>query len=118
MKNPIRAILFIIVGIVAICFAVNIADAGVGSYVMTHSYGGDAYTGIQNAAAETGQNVKDLAELIRKGFQFLFWIWGLTMIASGISSFISVSVKVTKEENGSGQPKVTVDKNVVGECAN
>ena len=107
-------------GIVAIIFAVIIGNADVGTYVSTEYYGGDAYTGIQHAAAYTGQNVKDLAELVRKGFTFLFWLWGLTMIASGISSFISVSVTVIKQdkdENGQKVDKVVVDKTFAGELS-
>ena len=112
--------MFIVVGIVAIVFAVIIGKADVGTYVRTEYYGGDAFTGIQHAAAYTGENVKDLAEIVRMGFTFLFWIWGLTMIASGISSFISVQVTVIqrdKDENGQKVDTVIVDKTFSGELA-
>ena len=53
-------------------------------YVSKNYYGGDAYTGIQHAAAETGQNVRDLARINRFGFGSILLIGGLALIAFGI----------------------------------
>lgn len=44
---------------------------GVGSYANNMQYGGDAYTGIQNAAAQTARNVKALATIAKDGFGFV-----------------------------------------------
>ena len=52
----------------------------VGYWEASISYGGDAYTGIQNAAAQTANNVQDLAEIAAMGFGFLLISLGLFMI--------------------------------------
>ena len=64
----VKNILFILVGIVSIGLSISCFNADTGQYVSENYYGGDAYTGIQHAAAETGQNVRDLAKLAAKGF--------------------------------------------------
>lgn len=47
-----------------VCFATN-SSASNGSYESSKSYGGDAYTGIQNAAAQTANNVYYLSKNIQ-----------------------------------------------------
>lgn len=49
-------------------------------------YGGDAYTGIQNAAARTSQNVSQLAEIVKFGFTSLLRIIALILIGLGVSN--------------------------------
>lgn len=62
-------------------------------------YGGDAYTGIQNAAAQAANNVKDFAELTRVGFAEAFFIIGLLMILYfGLKFF-----EVLSERNAKGK---------------
>ena len=60
-KNFITGVIFIIAGIIAIAFAIVVISQAtsyyVGSYTWYETYGGDAYTGIQNAAADTANNV-------------------------------------------------------------
>lgn len=51
-----------------------------GSYVNFEKYGGDAYTGIQNAAADTANNILCLNETI----QIMF---GILLIVIGLLSF-------------------------------
>ena len=53
---------------------------GVGSYANNMQYGGDAYTGIQNAAAQTARNVKALATIAKDGFGFLLMAVGLIAV--------------------------------------
>ena len=52
-----------------------------GSWESNSSYGGDAYTGIQNAAAQTANNVQDLAEILKTGMSSALIIFGIAMIA-------------------------------------
>ena len=63
-KNLITGVMFIIAGLIAIAFAIVVisqtTNFSVGSYTWYESYGGDAYTGIQNAAADTANNVSYL----------------------------------------------------------
>ena len=52
----------------------------VGYYEASSAYGGDAYTGIQNAAAQTANNVKALSEITKNGFAFFLIAVGLIAI--------------------------------------
>ena len=57
-----------------------ILDSTLGATVSRTSYGGDAYTGIQNAAATTANNVRDLNSIVAGGFFMLLLILGIAMI--------------------------------------
>lgn len=63
----------VILGI--ICFCLN-----TGRYVYSESYGGDAYTGIQNAAAATGSNVQSLAAIVKFGLGALLIVFGIALV--------------------------------------
>lgn len=52
-----------------------------GSYETSLSYGGDAYTGIQNAAAQSANNMLYASEIMRFGFGSLLLVLGLFIIA-------------------------------------
>jgi len=80
----VKNILLILVGIVSIGLSISCFNADTGDYVSRESYGGDAYTGIQHAAAETGQNVRALAKITSKGFGSVLLISGMTLIVLGI----------------------------------
>lgn len=84
----VKNILFILVGIVSIGLSICCFNADTGQYVGENYYGGDAYTGIQHAAAETGQNVQDLAKLTANGFGSILLVSGLALIVVGIPSSI------------------------------
>ena len=49
----IRNILFVVIGVLSIIFAINIGGLSTGNFEMSFSYGGDAYTGIQNGANQS-----------------------------------------------------------------
>ncbi len=70
----------IISGIISIIFGVVMFFKDVGAYEFSSTYGGDAYTGIQNAAAQTANNVKALSEITRMGDGFLLIVLGLIAI--------------------------------------
>lgn len=70
----------IISGIIAIVFAFNIKNMSIGSYESSEFYGGDAYTGIQQAAAQTANNVQDLADIVRTGLFALCLVTGIALI--------------------------------------
>lgn len=68
-KNNMRiiaSILLIVAGVIALYFAVTALTFDHGSSVSSQAYGGDAYTGIQNAAAATANNVKYLIQMVSK----------------------------------------------------
>lgn len=81
-----RRVVFILIGIGAIVCAFFCATADIGSFEMSQVYGGDAYTGIQQAAAQTANNVKDLTELVSFFSASLLGVIGLICIAYGIFS--------------------------------
>lgn len=81
-----KNILLILVGIVSIGLSITCFNADDGIYVEKNYYGGDAYTGIQHAAAETGQNVRDLIQNTNKGFGSILLVGGLALVAAGIPS--------------------------------
>lgn len=49
----IRSIGFIAIAVMSFIFANKIDDMRTGDYVSSSRYGGDAYTGMQNASANT-----------------------------------------------------------------
>ncbi len=84
--STLKSILFILVGIVSIGLSISCFNADDGDYVEKNYYGGDAYTGIQHAAAETGQNVRALTKLTTKGFGSILLVGGLALVVVGIPS--------------------------------
>ena len=78
-----RAPFLIVVGILAVILAIVCFSMDVGNTSLAYSYGGDAYTGIQNAAAQTANNVLYLAKIARFGFSSVLLVLGLGMIATG-----------------------------------
>lgn len=79
-----KRVLLIVAGIASIGMSVVCFNKDTGTYVGWQFYGGDAYTGIQHASADTGQNVKDLAEICRFGFGSVLLVGGIALVASGI----------------------------------
>ena len=69
----------LVAGVLAIVFALMMFSAGntakdyylstdTGTYTSYEYYGGDAYTGMQQASADTARNVKAQAGIVRAGF--------------------------------------------------
>ena len=84
MNKTLLKIFGIILGIIAIIMAFIILDQNIGYYEGSSSYGGDAYTGIQNAAAQTANNVMYVGEMIQLALGFQMLITGLTMLLGSI----------------------------------
>lgn len=74
----------IALGVGALIAAVYIFSMHNGGYENYLSYGGDAYTGIQNAAAQTANNVRSLADIVKTGFGSLFAIMGIGLIGGSL----------------------------------
>lgn len=68
-------------GFISIILGFVVSGMSTGSWESNTSYGGDAYTGIQNAAAQTANNVQDLAEILKTGMSSALIIFGIAMIA-------------------------------------
>ena len=67
-------------GVLSIIFGFVLRSASTGLYEVSTEYGGEAYTGIQNAAAQTANNVIDLAQVVRDGISCLLIAVGLIVI--------------------------------------
>lgn len=76
-----RKILLILTGVISIGLSIGAFSKEDGDWVSHSYYGGDAYTGIQNAAADTGKNVHYLIESVNYGFGSILLIGGLSCIA-------------------------------------
>ena len=80
-KKQFGPILGMIAGILSVIFGVVVFSMSTGSWEPPKSYGGDAYSGIQQAAAQTANNVQELADICRCGFAYLLIVVGLITIA-------------------------------------
>lgn len=97
MRNKFFPLMGICCGVLAIIFAIIVFSGGgskvggmdTGTYTKYNYYGGDAYTGIQQAAADTARNVQSLSQIVRSGFQgvsgsglgYLLLVLGIALIA-------------------------------------
>lgn len=84
--RTLRATLLTIIGILSIIFGIVCFNMDEGRYETSSSYGGDAYTGIQNAAAKTANNVQVLTKNVNKGMGYMLLIAGMSLIAVGITT--------------------------------
>ena len=115
-NKKILSIAFAVLAVVAIVFAVMCFNTSTymnsGDYELHQAYGGDAYTGIQNAAAQTSKNtyylnlnISKLANIITTISGYFFILVGLTFAALAVTGFIpekkapvKEAVTVTNEE--------------------
>lgn len=91
--SKIPAILGIAAGVLAVSLAVVLMTSGAPANVTLPSdtgtrtsysyYGGDAYTGMQQASADTARNVKLQSEIILAGFRSLTDMMGNSGFGSG-----------------------------------
>lgn len=93
----------LIVGILALILAGLIIIKDVGYTEANEYYGGDAYTGIQQAAAQTANNVVDLAELVQAGFAYVLLLHGGVLIS------LSICIETPKEDDRKNQTQQNED---------
>ena len=80
-------------GLLSIVFGIVCFCLDTGRYVSYETYGGDAYTGIQHAAAGTGNNVEDLAGIVKFGFGALLIVVGIAICCFFIAKIIEAKTK-------------------------
>ena len=104
---------FLVLGIVAIAigFIILIFDAGKAESNIR--YGGDAYTGIQNASAQVANNLVALSWIVKLCFSSTFIITGLILIA--ISSTIVVETNQTVSQPITATQTIASDYSVSSE---
>ena len=86
-------ILGLLSGVASIILGIVCYGMVIGNSASFESYGGDAYTGIQNAAAQTARNVRDLADIARFGFGSLLIVVGVAILAIFIAKIIENTKK-------------------------
>lgn len=86
MVQKLRSIILIVVGIIALGLSIKCYTIDDLSYESKSMYGGDAFTGIQNAAAMTSKNVKELASIVQIGFGSVLLVMGLTLVGVGMTT--------------------------------
>ncbi len=86
------SIVGILSGLLSIAFGLYELDMYPGSNERDITYGGDAYTGIQNAAAQAANNVWELSYICRFGF-------GAILIVLGIAIVCYFGVKLCDKKN-------------------
>ena len=101
MGNKVRSKIFMIIGVLSIIMSIVCFSSKVPNGESDIVYGGDAYTGIQNASASTSRAVVELAKITKLGFGSVLLIAGFTLI--GIGSTIPVQRK-TEENDSSDEP--------------
>lgn len=85
-KKIVVAVIAFGIGVCAIIFGFCLTRHG--GYILHKYYGGDAYTGIQNATADAGNNVLYLEALMQRVFRYAFIITGLGFILYGIKTLL------------------------------
>ena len=84
-------------------FAADLTSSSHIPYVDSEVYGGDAYTGIQNAAAATSNNIRLLSYILD---DLCFWLVGITtiMFLMILLKNIDAMVQIAKEEKANPIP--------------
>ena len=83
----IAAVALVLIGIVAVILSFSAYGLDTGYSESDKEYGGDAYTGIQNAAAQTSRNLVYLTEAVAYVGGSVLLIAGLALIGSGIATW-------------------------------
>ena len=96
----------IISGVLSIIFSFVVKGMPIGLYEFSETYGGDAYTGIQNAAAQTAVNVYYLADIVRTGLFAFLLVFGIALICFFLSR-MDIDVKLVVKKADEGKKKET-----------
>lgn len=67
-------------GVLSIIFGLVVFGSSIGSMEIDHSYGGDAYTGMQNASAQAANNIYELSGMIKTGLAGLLIVVGIALV--------------------------------------
>ena len=84
MTKKTKNTILMIIGIFCIIMSIVCFANATGGYSRNQQYGGDAYTGIQNAAAQTANNVTVLIHVAKIGFGSILLVTGLCLILYSI----------------------------------
>lgn len=86
--KKILAIAFVVIGLLSAILGLSAYGLDTGYYESSSAYGGDAYTGIQNAAAQTANNVRYVTEAVASVGGSILLVTGLVLILVGVKAFV------------------------------
>lgn len=94
----------IVVGIIIIIIGATYFDYSYSGTVMRQTYGGDAYTGIQQASAQTATNTYHVFEINQLFAKLALIVTGILVILH-YSSVLCDNITITKKENNKQEEK-------------
>lgn len=86
MAKNIRTIILIVIGVISVGLSIRCFSFKELSSQPKSVYGGDAFTGIQNAGAQTSENVMELAKIVQFGFGSVLLVAGLGFLGVGLTT--------------------------------
>ena len=89
----IPCILGMISGAASFFAGIGVFGMSCGSYEANRSYGGDAYTGMQNASAQAANNIQDTNEMLQTGMGAFLCVFGVALI-----SYFWIKLKESKSD--------------------
>ena len=101
MSKAIISALIIIFGIIVFILGLSETFDFYGYYTYYETYGGDAYTGIQHAAADTSKNLNNIGYLLEDFLNLLFVCGGVLIILFGSYLLASNVTKIEKPKSQS-----------------
>lgn len=98
VAKKIFSVLLLLTGVLSIILSFYTFNASMGGYESNITYGGDAYTGIQNAAAQTANNIRNLTGVLADGLGSILLIGGLSLIFSSLIMLFGGANRPPKKE--------------------
>lgn len=102
MEKTIRTITLIVIGVISIILSIKCFSFEEMDYSLQSIYGGDAFTGIQNASAQTSKNVRELGKITQFGFGSVLLVAGLGFLGIGLTT--PIARRKATDEAASAQP--------------
>lgn len=92
-----RKIKFSIIGAIGFVLAIICLAQDEGEPANWQFYGGDAFTGIQNASADAANNILALTKMVKTGFATLLFFFSLSSFVYGFFPDTEAKEKTQKE---------------------
>lgn len=102
-----KDIVKLIGGAASSIWGIKVLNMYIGGWESFSTYGGDAYTGIQNASAQAANNIRELANIARTGLGGILLIGGAVLALLSLLDIISIS-----KENASKKANAIVNNQV------
>lgn len=84
MNKTLRTILLCFIGASSIALGIYCFSFNTGEFIMDNIYGGDAFTGMQNASATAARNLLSMSRIIQFGLSSLLIVGGALIVVLGI----------------------------------